>query len=166
MPKNEAARVRQIYNQLMAERQPFIDLVSWNLSKNGRLVCLQTNAVPILDDKNGLVGYRGMDKDITERRYSETQILKQNMLLEAINKLLQQSISDESDSELAASCLHLAESLTDSQFGFIGEVNARNRLNTTSLSDPGWAAGRLPKSNAPILINNMKIRGLWAEARN
>ena len=164
MPRHEAARVRQIYSQLMADRQPLVDLVNWNLSKNGRLVCLQTNAVPILDDRNELIGYRGMDKDITERRYSETQILKQNMLLEAINKLLQKAITDESDSDLAASCLHLAESLTDSQFGFIGEVNARNRLDTTSLSDPGWDACRIPKSNAPILINNMKIRGLWAEA--
>ena len=164
MPKNEAIRVRGIYNQLMAQRQPFIDLVNWNLSKNGRLVCLQTNAVPILDDENGLVGYRGMDKDITERRCSETQILKQNMLLEAINKLLQKAITDESDSDLAAFCLHLAESLTDSKFGFIGEINARDRLDTISMSDPGWVACRIPKSNAPVLINNMKIRGLWAEA--
>jgi len=164
MPRHEAARVRQIYSQLMADKQPLVDLVNWNLSKNGRLVCLQTNAVPILDDRNELIGYRGMDKDITDRRYSETQILKQNMLLEAINKLLQKAITDESESDLAASCLHLAESLTDSQFGFIGEVNARNRLDTTSLSDPGWDACRIPKSNAPILINNMKIRGLWAEA--
>jgi len=164
MPRHEAARVRQIYSQLMADKQPLVDLVNWNLSKNGRLVCLQTNAVPILDDRNELIGYRGMDKDITDRRYSETQILKQNMLLEAIHKLLQKAITDESESDLAASCLHLAESLTDSQFGFIGEVNARNRLDTTSLSDPGWDACRIPKSNAPILINNMKIRGLWAEA--
>jgi PAS domain S-box-containing protein len=164
MPKHEASRVRQLYSQLMVDKQPIIDLVNWNLSKNGRLVCLQTNAVPILDDDNGLIGYRGMDKDITDRRYAETQILKQNMLLEAINKLLQKAITDESDSELASSCLHLAESLTDSQFGFIGEVNARNRLDTTSLSDPGWEACRIPRSNAPILINNMKIRGLWAEA--
>jgi PAS domain S-box-containing protein len=164
MPKNEAARVRQIYNQLMAERQPFIDLVNWNLSKNGLLVCLQTSAVPIMDEKNGIVGYRGMDKDITERRYSETQILKQNMLLEAINKLLQKTITDESESELATFCLHLAESLTDSKFGFIGEVSARERLDTISMSDPGWEACRIPKSHAPILINNMKIRGLWGEA--
>jgi PAS domain S-box-containing protein len=138
MPKNEAARVRGIYNQVMADKQPLIDLVNWNLSKNGRLVCLQTNAVPILDDDNGLIGYRGMDKDITERRFSETQILKQNMLLEAINKLLQKAITGESDSDLAAFCLHLAESLTDSQFGFIGEVNAKDRLDTISMSDPGW----------------------------
>jgi two-component system, sensor histidine kinase and response regulator len=164
MPRHEAARVREIYSQLMADKQPIIDMVNWNLSKNGRLVCLQTNAVPILNDDNELIGYRGMDKDVTDRRYAETQILKQNMLLEAINKLLQKAITDESDSQLASSCLHLAESLTDSQFGFIGEVNDRNRLDTTSLSDPGWEACRIPKSNAPVLINNMKIRGLWAEA--
>ena len=164
MPKNESARVRGIYDHLMAERQPVVDLVNWNLSKDGRLVCLQTNAVPILDDDHGLIGYRGMDKDITERRYSETQILKQNMLLEAINKLFQKAISDESDSDLAAFCLHLAESLTDSKFGFIGELNAKDRLDTISLSDPGWEACRIPKSNAPVLINNMKIRGLWAES--
>ena len=166
MPRHEAARVRQLYSQLMAAKQPIVDLVNWNLSKTGRLVCLQTNAVPILDDGDEFLGYRGMDKDITDRRYSETQILKQNMLLEAINKLLQKTITDESDSDLAASCLHLAESLTDSRFGFIGEVNARNRLDTTSMSDPGWEACRIPKSNAPVLINNMKIRGLWAEAIN
>ena len=163
MPKHEAARVRQIYSQLMEDKQPLVDLVNWNLGKNGRLVCLQTNAVPILDGNSELVGYRGMDKDITERRYSETQILKQNMLLEAINKLLQKAITDESDSDLAAYCLELAQCLTDSSFGFIGEVNSRNRLDTISMSDPGWKACRIPKSNAPVLIKDMKLHGLWAE---
>jgi PAS domain S-box-containing protein len=163
MPKHEAARVRQIYSQLMAEKRPFIDLVNWTLSKHGRLVCLQTNAVPILDESGALLGYRGMDKDITERRNAETQILKQNMLLEAINKLLQKAITDETDSALAVFCLQLAESLTDSKFGFIGELNDRGRLDTIAMSDPGWDACRIPKSNAPILINNMKIRGLWSK---
>jgi len=164
MPKHEADRVRQIFNQLSADKQPLVDLVNWNLTKSGRLVCLQTNAVPIFDGSGELIGYRGMDKDITERRNSETQILKQNMLLEAINKLLQLAITDKSDSDLAAYCLELAESLTDSQFGFVGEVTSRNRLDTISLSDPGWVACRIPSSNAAVLINNMKIRGLWAEA--
>jgi PAS domain S-box-containing protein len=163
MPKREAARVRQIYSQLMADKQPLVDMVNWSLSKSGRLVCLQTNAVPILDVNNELIGYRGMDKDVTERRYSETQILKQNMLLEAINKLLQKAITDESDSDLAAFCLELAESLTDSKFGFIGEVNPADRLDVISMSDPGWDACRITKSNAPILLKNMRLRGLWAE---
>ncbi|MGB7294150.1 MAG: PAS domain S-box protein [Candidatus Aminicenantales bacterium] len=164
MPKNEAARVRQIFHQLCLDKQPLVDMVNWNLSKQGKLVCLQTNALPILDDANQLRGYRGMDKDITERRFAETQILKQNMLLEAINRLLQKAFSDEPDSKIADSCLHLAENLTDSQFGFIGEFNDSGLLDVLSLSDPGWDACTIPKSRTPVLLKNMKIRGLWAEA--
>ncbi|MFZ2055365.1 MAG: PAS domain S-box protein [Candidatus Aminicenantales bacterium] len=164
MPKNEAARVRQIFQQLRLEKQPIVDMVNWNLSKEGQLVCLQTNGVPILNDRNELLGYRGMDKDITERRFAETQILKQNMLLEAINKLLQKAFIDEPDSNIAASCLHLAESLTDSQFGFIGEINDEGLLDTLSMSDPAWEACTIPKSRTPLLLKNMTIRGLWAEA--
>ncbi|MBN2408644.1 MAG: PAS domain S-box protein [Candidatus Aminicenantes bacterium] len=163
MPKNEAARVRQIFHQLSLEKQPIVDMVNWNLSKQGKLVCLQTNALPILDDQNRLLGYRGMDKDITERRFAETQILKQNMLLESINKLLQKAFSDEPDSRIADACLHLAESLTDSRFGFIGEVNDSGHLDVLSLSDPGWEACAIPKSRTPVLLKNMKVRGLWAE---
>ena len=164
MPKNEAVRVRQIFQQLRLAKQPIVDMVNWNLSREGQLVCLQTNGVPILNDRNELLGYRGMDKDITERRFAETQILKQNMLLEAINKLLQKAFTDEPDSNIAASCLHLAESLTDSQFGFIGELNETGLLDSLSMSDPGWEACTIPKSRTPLLLKNMKIRGLWAEA--
>jgi len=164
MPKNEAARVRQIFQKLSLEKQPLVDMVNWNLSKDGKLVCLQTNALPILNDRNEILGYRGMDKDITERRFAETQILKQNMLLEAINKLLQKAFTDEPDSIIADACLHLAESLTDSQFGFIGELNDAGLLNIISLSNPGWEACTIPKSRSPVLLKNMRVRGLWAEA--
>lgn len=164
MPKNEAARVRQIFQQLCLQKQPLVDMVNWNLSKQGKLVCLQTNAIPILDEENRLRGYRGMDKDVTERRFAETQILKQNMLLEAINKLLQKAFSNEHDSKIADACLHFAESLTDSRFGFIGELNTAGHLDILSLSDPGWQACAIPKSQSPVLLKNMKTRGLWAEA--
>ncbi len=164
MPKNEAARVRQIFSQLCLEKQPIVDMVNWNLSKGGRLVCLQKNGLPILNENNELLGYRGMDKDITERRFAETQILKQNMLLESINKLLQKAFTDEPDSKISDSCLHLAECLTDSQFSFIGELNSAGLFDILSLSEPGWEACMIPRSRASTLINNMKIRGLWAEA--
>jgi PAS domain S-box-containing protein len=165
MPKNEAARVRQIFQQFALEKQPIVDMVNWNLNKGGKLVCLQTNGLPMLNDRNEILGYRGMDKDITERRFAETQILKQNMLLEAINKLLQKAFTDEPDSVIADSCLHLAESLTDSQFGFIGELNDAGLLDILSLSNPGWEACTIPKSRSPVLLKDMmKVRGLWAEA--
>lgn len=164
MPKAEAARIRHIFQKIIADKKPIVDLENWNLTRDGKLVCLLMNGLPILDEKNELLGYRGMDKDITERKRAETQILRQNMLLEGINKLLQKVFAEETDADLAKLCLQIAEGLTGSKFGFIGEVNEQNKLDTISISNPGWDACAIPKSNTPLLIKNMAIRGLWSAA--
>jgi PAS domain S-box-containing protein len=58
-------------------------------------------------------------------------------------------------------CLALAEELTASKFGFVGELNERGRLNTVALSDPGWSACRIPQAAGVAMIQDMEIRGLW-----
>jgi PAS domain S-box-containing protein len=164
MPKPEATRVRHYFQRIVAEKRPIVDFVNWNLAKDGRLVCLLSNALPILNAENELLGYRGMDKDITEPRQAETQFLKQNMLLEGINRLLQKVFTGEPDAELASFCLKLAEELTNSKMGFIGELNEQGRLDTLAVSNPGREACGIPESSAPSLIKNMPIRGLWSES--
>jgi len=68
MPKKEAKRVKKIYEDFCANKEPIVDLENWNLHKNGTEICLHTNALPILNEKGHLVGYRGIDKDMTGRR--------------------------------------------------------------------------------------------------
>jgi len=164
MPKTEAERVRNLFQEVAAAKKPIVDLENWNLTRDGRLVCLLTNALPIFNDSSELVGYRGMDKDITERKRTETQILRQNLLLDSINRLLQKVFTKETDADLAELCLCLAEELTGSDYGFIGEINSQNNLDVISMSPPAWDACTIPKSNAPVLLKNMTIRGLWSEA--
>jgi PAS domain S-box-containing protein len=163
MPKSEATRVRHYFQRIALEKRPIVDFVNWNLAKDGRLVCLLSNGLPILDAQNELRGFRGMDKDITEPRQAETQFLKQNMLLEGINKLLQKVFTGESDSELATFCLRLAEELTNSRLGFIGELNDRGLLDTLAISPPGESECRVPRLRGPDLLKNMRVRGLWGE---
>jgi len=55
----------------------------------------------------------------------------------------------------------VAEKLTGSKFGFIGEVNAAGRFDTIAISNPGWDACKLPHSEATRLLENMEIRGIW-----
>jgi PAS domain S-box-containing protein len=86
------------------------------------------------------------------------------MLLEGINKLMQKILTDETEADLASSCLHIAEAITGSKFGFIGEINKQGLLDTISISNPGWNACAIPKSDTPMLIKNMKVRGLWSVA--
>ncbi|MCX6011235.1 MAG: PAS domain S-box protein, partial [Chloroflexi bacterium] len=51
--------------------QPFRQFVNRNIRKNGEIVWLSTSAVPILDEKGTLLGYRGADVDITKRKRAE-----------------------------------------------------------------------------------------------
>jgi len=84
MPPDEAARVGEVFAQIAANRQPIVDLENCNLTKEGREVVLLTNGVPILDSEGNLLGYRGVDKDITERKRAEEDIKRRGGELEAL----------------------------------------------------------------------------------
>lgn len=82
-------------------------------------------------------------------------------LLEAINSVFREALTCESEEDVARVCLATAERLTDSKFGFIGEVNASGRFDTLALSDPGWQQCRMPRSDAVRMIRDMEVRGIW-----
>lgn len=55
-----------------SRKQPFRHFVNLNLRKDGTTVRLSTSGVPILDEKGNLLGYRGEDTDVTEKKKPET----------------------------------------------------------------------------------------------
>ncbi|MFA5863296.1 MAG: PAS domain S-box protein [Phycisphaerae bacterium] len=75
MSPDEAAQVAEEFSQFASEKSPFTDLVNWNIRKDGTRVCLLTNGVPILEDGK-ILGFRGIDRDITERVESEQALLR------------------------------------------------------------------------------------------
>jgi len=75
MPPEEAARVMPLYEAAAQARRPFVALENVNRHRNGRLVVLETSAVPILDAQGGWHGYRGIDRDITGRKRDEEERL-------------------------------------------------------------------------------------------
>ncbi len=76
MPPEEADKVSAKFTGAVAQKVPIKDLENWNIDKNGNRICLLTNGIPILDEKGNLKGYRGVDKDITERKNTEEQLLR------------------------------------------------------------------------------------------
>ena len=52
-------------------KEPISDFVNPNIHKNGTIVMLETHGAPVLDGKGNLLGYRGTDMDITEKRRAE-----------------------------------------------------------------------------------------------
>jgi DNA-binding CsgD family transcriptional regulator/PAS domain-containing protein len=76
MPEHEARRISEISYPILASRNPVISLENINLHKDGRQVILETGGVPIFDKNGNFSGYRGIDRDITERKKTE-EILRQ-----------------------------------------------------------------------------------------
>jgi signal transduction histidine kinase len=80
-------------------------------------------------------------------------------VLSAVGAVFRQGLATESESELVRRCLALAEELTFSDCGWIGEVNAGGQLDTVALGGWGCNSGSTPGMEAPLL---MVLRGLWS----
>jgi len=68
MPPEEAKRIAEEFRAIVDSQRPFAGLENTNLHKDGRLVVLDTSGVPFFDAYGRLCGYRGIDRDITERK--------------------------------------------------------------------------------------------------
>lgn len=84
MPPQEAERVANIFVPIVAAQQPFKCLENTNIHQDGHLVILETSGVPIFDGEGKFRGYRGVDRDITERKFREAVLLETQEQLQAI----------------------------------------------------------------------------------
>lgn len=88
MEQEEGERVKRIYTDLASKKEPIVNLENWVIAKDGRQLCLLTNGVPVFDDEGNLIGYRGVNKNITPRKISEDEMEKRTDELERLNKLM------------------------------------------------------------------------------
>jgi signal transduction histidine kinase len=89
MPAEEAARVRTIFQNIVLHKKPLERLENIARCKDGRLIVLETSGVPFLDEQGRLSGYRGIDRNITERKLSEAERETLITNLEAQNEELE-----------------------------------------------------------------------------
>lgn len=68
MPVKEARRVAEIFKQLSAEQKPIRALENINRHKDGHRVFVETSGLPFYDDEGNFKGYRGTDRDVTDRK--------------------------------------------------------------------------------------------------
>ncbi|MBI5590934.1 MAG: response regulator [Deltaproteobacteria bacterium] len=68
VPEETAEAIAVFFKDKASRKEAFFDKKSWGLTKNGSRVRIQTTGIPILDKDGRLRGYRGTNKDITERK--------------------------------------------------------------------------------------------------
>lgn len=77
MPADEALRVAEEFADIAARKATFRDLDNIVLHKDGTPQNTHTSGSPIFDEAGNLIGYRGIDKNVTERiqRQEQLQVL-------------------------------------------------------------------------------------------
>jgi PAS domain S-box-containing protein len=77
MIPDEMAGAGAEFAEIVRERRPFRDMENWFRTRDRRSVCMLTSGVPILNDAGEVLGYRGVDSDITERKKAEKALQKE-----------------------------------------------------------------------------------------
>ncbi len=120
------------------------------------------SAAPVRDAEGNIVGTAVAIQDITRLQEADEQVSRQNAVLKGINTIFEQALKAQTKEELGRTCLSVAEQITGSKFGFIGEIGDDGILRATALSDPGWEAcamwDKVEKRRSP---SGFKIHGIY-----
>ena len=87
MTPEEAAKIGKIFGSYVSKKQFFSNLENKNIHKDGHTVIFNTSGMPILDEEKNLLGYRGINRDITEvnklkkeKDYHKEQMFQQSRM--------------------------------------------------------------------------------------
>lgn len=131
MPPEEAARVEAEFGAIIARRAAFRDLDHLNLRKDGGLRHVLSSGVPILDDQGILRGYRGLDRDITEKKQAEEAL--RESLAEKIALLKEVHHRVKNNLQIVASLLSLQADRTVNPEAVAPLLDTRNRVGSMAL---------------------------------
>jgi len=84
LPEEKVETLKTAVFNFFAQKGSFHDLESTVRTKDGRMIDLLMNGIPVLDDQGTFLGYRGSGSDITKRKqYENEQVQLQNQLIQA-----------------------------------------------------------------------------------
>lgn len=157
MPEGERERGLQFFSRMAESRQPFNGLVASAIISPGRMIWSETSAVPFFDETGGLRGYRGISRDITERKKAEQAIRQER---ERLNALIR-SIPDEvwfADTE-GRFTLANPEALVSFGLEDGALVDVMNLVKSLEILHPDLSS-RPPEESQPLrALNGEIIRG-------
>jgi PAS domain S-box-containing protein len=86
MPAAEAHRVREIFGPFAQRHEPFHHLENVNRHKDGHLVVIETSGAPFFGEDGTFRGYRGVDREIGERKRVEAALRRNEERLRLVQK--------------------------------------------------------------------------------
>jgi PAS domain S-box-containing protein len=102
----DAERLKKQAIEAMAARRSFKNFLNRNMHKDGHIVWLDTSGSPIIDEKGRLLGYRGVDTDVSERKRAEDELKEAYIRLKEIQEQLIQAEKLNAVGQLASGVAH------------------------------------------------------------
>jgi PAS domain S-box-containing protein len=82
MVPEERHKLLTLFKQIVNKREPIIRLENSNIHKNGSIIYIETNGVPYYNSGGDLMGYRGINRDITKHVQTEKALRESESRLE------------------------------------------------------------------------------------
>lgn len=99
--------------------------------------------------------------DVTERKVAENELSRRNAVLRGANRIFEAALTCDTEQKLGQVCLEVAQQITASTIGFIGELKD-NGLQDLAVSNPDWNACQIENSQGHRgPIDGFKVHGLY-----
>ncbi|HLB25910.1 MAG TPA: PAS domain S-box protein, partial [Nitrospirota bacterium] len=92
MPQENSERERGAVTKVFAEKKPFALLENRRLARDGRELVIETSGSPFFDVSGRFQGFRGVDRDITDRKNVEKKLANMNRLYSVLSNINQMII--------------------------------------------------------------------------
>ena len=123
MPPKEREQIRADFAEFVATAKPFDGMINVNLHKDGQKVIMESNGRPFFNNDGKLLGFRGIDRDITHRRNAEIELQEtMDLLITQDEQLLKAKktaeFANEAKSKFLANMSHEIRTPLNSIVGF------------------------------------------------
>lgn len=160
---DEGRDLSEMVHDIIANPEKYKTNVHKNMLKNGKLVWVSWTNSANYDSNGNLVEILAIGHDISALKNAEEKIRQYGSIQEGIKKIFQEALSTRNEQALGELCLSVAEQVTKSKFGFIGEINERG-MQDIAISNPGWGACNVVTHKGHgKTIGNFKIHGLYGK---
>lgn len=121
MPDDEAKRIAAELTRIASERRPFRLLDNYMVHKDGRTIAVQSSGAPIVDAEGKLLGFRGVNRDVTQLRRAQDALRESEEKYRTVVEKAGIGIAIAQDTVIQYANAYLAESIDYEPADVIGK---------------------------------------------
>jgi PAS domain S-box-containing protein len=146
---------RKVLSDLVSGKSDVMHYEKRYLRKDKEILwgSLSVSSVRDADDKP--VYELAQIQDITKRKEAEDALQLQTKILKAMNEILEETVSSESEEHLCMKCLEVVCDLTGSQLGFMDEIIGDSHAKNMAATKAAWDECQTPPDSARKFLSTL-----------